>query len=215
MNSFSKIKLKICGMREAGNITAVAALKPDYLGFIFYPGSPRFVGADFVLPEGLSAEIKKVGVFVNEPVTQILKAAEKYKLHLIQLHGNEDPDLCQELRDHGLSVIKVFAIDDATDFEDTKQFAPFSDYFLFDTKGKYFGGNAKTFNWEVLRKYDQQKPFFLSGGLSEENIEGIGDLKEMNLHAADLNSGVEFSTAVKDVSKIMSVKNKLYSMSES
>jgi phosphoribosylanthranilate isomerase len=215
MNSFSKIKLKICGMREAGNIRAVAALKPDYLGFIFYSGSPRFVGTDFVMPEGLTPEMKKVGVFVNEPVAQILDAAGKHKLDLIQLHGNEDPDLCQELRDHGLPIIKVFAIDDTSDFADTKRFAPFSDYFLFDTKGKYFGGNAKTFNWDILRKYDQQKPFFLSGGLSERNIEGLAGLKEMNLHAADLNSGVEFSAAVKDVSKIISVKNKLYSMSES
>ena len=127
------------------------------------------------------------------------------KLDFVQLHGNESPAQCDELKATGLGVIKVFSIDDDFNFELTKPYRKVVDYFLFDTKGKYYGGNAKTFNWKILERYDQEIPFFLSGGLSPENVNALGDIVKMNLHALDLNSGVEISPGLKDIEKIRTI----------
>ena len=187
------------------NITAVASLRPQYLGFIFYPKSPRFVGESFDIPANLPASIKRVGVFVNESNAVIIAKSQSLKLDLVQLHGNESPEQCDELKATGLGVIKVFSVDDDFNFDLTKPYREVVDYFLFDTKGKYYGGNAKTFNWKILRQYDQEVPFFLSGGLSPDNVNTLGDIQKMNLHALDLNSGVEISPGIKDLEKIKTV----------
>lgn len=192
-------------MRDHENIAAVASLRPHYLGFIFYPKSPRFVGESFDIPANLPASIKRVGVFVDETNTVIRAKSKLLKLNLAQLHGNESPALCDELKAAGLGVIKVFAIDDDFNFELTKPYRDVVDYFLFDTKGKFYGGNAKTFDWKVLAKYDQEVPFFLSGGLSPDNVNTLGDIREMNLHALDLNSGVEISPGLKDLKKVETI----------
>jgi phosphoribosylanthranilate isomerase len=199
------IAIKICGMRDGENIMAVALLRPQYMGFIFYPKSPRFVGESFDIPANLPASIKRVGVFVSESNDVIIGKSKSLKLDLVQLHGNESPAQCDELKATGLGVIKVFSIDDAFNFESTKPFREVTDYFLFDTKGKYYGGNARTFNWKILDKYDQEVPFFLSGGLSPDNVNTLGDLQKMNLHALDLNSGVEISPGLKDIEKIRTI----------
>jgi len=192
-------------MRDAENITAIASLGPQYMGFIFYPKSPRFVGESFDLPANLPASIKRVGVFVNESNAVIIAKGKSLKLDFVQLHGDESPAQCEELKTTGLGVIKVFSIDDDFNFELTKPYREVVDYFLFDTKGKYYGGNAKTFKWEILGAYDQEVPFFLSGGLSPDNVNTLGDIQEMNLHALDLNSGVEISPGLKDIEKIKTI----------
>ena len=192
-------------MRDAENIAAVGSLRPQYMGFIFYPKSPRFVGDSFDIPANLPASIKRVGVFVNESNAVIIAKSNALKLELVQLHGNESPAQCDELKATGLGVIKVFSIDDDFNFELTKPYREVVDYFLFDTKGKYYGGNAKTFNWKILGKYDQEVPFFLSGGLSPDNVNALGDIQKMNLHALDLNSGVEISPGLKDIEKIRTI----------
>lgn len=189
------IKLKICGMRDAANIQAVAELRPDYIGFIFYEKSPRFVGEEFMIRD---PKLNAVGVFVNESIQKILEKG----LKIVQLHGDETPSQVDELKDKGLTVIKAFSIDDDFDFARTRSFN--ADYFLFDTKGKYYGGNAKTFNWNKLKEYHQEVPFFLSGGLNADNLKDLYLLKGMNLHAIDLNSGVEDKPGVKNIEKIKS-----------
>jgi phosphoribosylanthranilate isomerase len=103
----------------------------------------------------------------------------------------------------------VFAVDDEMDFSCTKPYRDTCDFFLFDTKGKYYGGNARTFNWTILTKYDQQIPFFLSGGIGPDNVMEVNELKGMNLHAIDINSGVEISPGVKDVGQIIRLKEKI------
>ncbi|MEO7992429.1 MAG: phosphoribosylanthranilate isomerase [Chryseolinea sp.] len=206
-----KVKLKICGMRDANNIVDVASVNPDYLGFIFYSKSPRFVGDDFVLPAKLSPDILRVGVFVNETSSVILDKAKAFNLDYIQLHGDETPSQCGELGQFGLGIIKVFSVGDDFDFEITKFYKKVVDYFLFDTKGKHYGGNASTFNWDLLKQYDQEVPFFLSGGLSPENIEEVSKLNSMNIHALDVNSGVEESPGVKDLQKVKRLNEILYS----
>jgi phosphoribosylanthranilate isomerase len=191
------IKVKICGMKDAVNIKAVAELRPDYMGFICYNKSPRYVGNEFEV----NVDVERVGVFVNESVENILRRNFK----IVQLHGDESPERCEELKEKDIRVIKVFSIDDDFDFKKTKEYEDVADYFLFDTKGKLYGGNSKTFNWKKLEEYDQKKPFFLSGGLNEENIKNINDLKGMNIHAVDLNSGVEDSPGLKNIEKIKSI----------
>jgi phosphoribosylanthranilate isomerase len=199
-----KIKIKVCGMRDSNNITQVAAMSPDYMGFIFYAPSPRYVGKEFSLPDK-AAPINRVGVFVNASNDEIVKQSRAIGFDHVQLHGNESVQQALRLKDLGYKVIKVFSVDDDFEFNKTKQYVPVVDYFLFDTKGKLYGGNAKTFNWKVLSHYDQEVPFFLSGGISPDNVDDISSLQGMNLYALDVNSGVEEAPGLKDLTKLESI----------
>ena len=203
------MKIKICGMCEGNNIEVVAALHPHYMGFIFYPTSPRFVGDDFVMPSAIDKTILKVGVFVNASADEILKLVEKYNLDFIQLHGIESPDDCQAIRDRGYQVIKAFAINEHFDFSSTAEYAEVCDFFLFDTKGKHYGGNAQSFNWDLLQKYKGDKPYFLSGGLTLNNISEALSLTDARIHALDFNSGLELSPGLKDLEKVEEAKHQL------
>jgi phosphoribosylanthranilate isomerase len=187
-------------MRDAVNIKAVEGLRPDYMGFIFYDKSPRYVGEEFAIPVS-----NAVGVFVNETTEKILQKG----MSIVQLHGNESPAQCEELMMKNISVIKVFSIDDDFDFNRTKEYENVADFFLFDTKGKYYGGNNYPFDWNKLEEYNQSKPFFLSGGLNAHNLNNLDLLKGMNLHAIDLNSGVEDKPGMKNIDKIREVIKKL------
>ncbi len=189
-------------MRDAQNILDVAKQQPDFMGFIFYKKSPRYVGDGFEIPEAFPSSISRVGVFVNEEFEKIVSLSKEHKLDYLQLHGNEPVGQVKKLNDLGLKTIKVFSIGDAFDFSITVEYQPYCDYFLFDTKGKYYGGNAKIFGWNQLEKYDQKIPFFLSGGIDPENVSRIGRLKGMNLFALDVNSGVEISPGMKDVNRL-------------
>lgn len=202
--------LKVCGMRDVDNIREVGALAPDYMGFIFYRNSPRYVGEGFTIPDTLPPGIRRVGVFVNESTQEIMETTKNHRLDFVQLHGQEPADQCRKLKDEGVGVIKVFSVDDDTRFKETEEYREAVDYFLFDTKGKYFGGNARRFDWRVISRYDQQVPFFLSGGISPENIAEALALGEYNLAAVDVNSGVEFNPALKDVEKIRTVQKVLH-----
>ena len=204
-----KIKLKVCGMRDDDNIMAVAGAQPDYMGFIFYPQSPRFVGNDFEFLVQLPNSIKKVGVFVNASSEEMLRQAKRLSLDCLQLHGNESVNQCEELKKSEANLIKAFSIGEDFDFDVIKPYQPFVDYFLFDTKGKSYGGNARTFDWTILEKYDQKIPFFLSGGISPYNAADITRLGAMNVHAVDVNSGVEIQPGLKDVVKIEAIKKLL------
>jgi phosphoribosylanthranilate isomerase len=203
------LALKICGMRELQNIREVAALQPDYMGFIFYPASPRFVGYDFKVPTDFPSTIKRVGVFVKTEIHAIIEQAKIHSLDYVQLHSNESVVQCEKVTSAGHGVIKVFSVDEQFDFNTTNQFQHCADYFLFDTKGKYYGGNATSFDWTLLTKYNQQKPFFLSGGIMVDQVAAIQALKGMNIHALDVNSGVEVAPAVKSINQIREFKQAL------
>src|SRR5258706_997293 len=153
-----KLKLKVCGMRDPKNILDVASLNPDYMGFIFYDGSKRYVGSNFSIPEYFPKNIKRVGVFVNESIESILSKVLEHKLDYVQLHGDESVELCNLLKNK-TGVIKVFRVDESFDFNSTSQFSACSDFFLFDTKGENYGGTGRIFNWNLLTNYDQQIPF--------------------------------------------------------
>jgi phosphoribosylanthranilate isomerase len=196
-------------MCDASNIMEVASLQPDYMGFIFYKPSPRYVGEEFNLPDDFPNTTERVGVFVNETTDVIKDLTEKFNLTTIQLHGSESPEQCKSLKEGRLSIIKAFSVDDTFDFDQTEEYKPYVDFFLFDTKGKFHGGNAKRFNWEILKKYHQEIPFLLSGGLTPDNIEEIKALQGMNIYAIDINSGVEVRPGLKNVTAIKEVNELL------
>ena len=168
------MKFKVCGIKY--NPTEVAQLQPDFLGFIFWEPSSRFFEGDVPeLPEGT----KKIGIFVDASLEEVLEKVQTYQLDGVQLHGNETPEYCNSLRHaefvsashHGtpkpvrndvLKIIKVFSIEDDFDFSVLKEYEEVCDFFLFDTKGKLPGGNGYTFDWSVLEKYPSTKPFFLA-----------------------------------------------------
>jgi phosphoribosylanthranilate isomerase len=199
------IKLKVCGMKHAENIRNVAALVPDYMGFIFYHPSPRFVDSLTALPV-VNPKTERVFVFVNETLEKVMNISRLAGVTHVQLHGQESPSMCAALQDQGFTVIKALSIHSDFDFSALKHYNRNVSYFLFDTKGKHPGGNAVRFDWKILERYHQKIPFFLSGGLSEENLDEIELLREMNLYALDVNSGVEISPGVKDINKVESVQ---------
>ena len=127
----------------------------------------------------------------------------------MQLHGDEKPQVAHKLKDEGITVIKVFSVDDEFDFSVTRPYLNYADYFLFDTRGKLFGGNAQRWNWSKLNEYDQEKPFFLSGGIGVENIGEVASLSGMNIHCIDVNSGVESAPGIKDPAKVDAIKRKI------
>ncbi|MFZ1809083.1 MAG: phosphoribosylanthranilate isomerase [Cyclobacteriaceae bacterium] len=195
-------------MRDHTNILDVASAAIDFMGFIFYKASLRYVGEGFSIPDGLCPSIKKVGVFVNEEVDVIDDLVIKHQLDFVQLHGDESPAQCQKLKEKGIGVIKVFSVDNDFDFSTTNTYQPHVDYFLFDTKGKSRGGNGIAFNWSVLEKYKGTTPFFLSGGIDPDNVNDVLRLNHEQLFAIDVNSGIESAPGSKDLSKLsLLIKN--------
>lgn len=199
------MKLKICGMKYPENILEVGTLLPDYMGFIFWEKSARYF--DGIIPE-LPKSIKKVGVFVNAPLEEILDKIEKYDLQAVQLHGDESVEFCETLKKNIpnlTDVIKVFSILDTFDFAILNSYENVCDFFLFDTKGKLPGGNGTTFDWEVLKKYPLTKPFFLSGGIGIEEIKKLVETlhcnvftKNLPVYAIDVNSKLEIEPGLKN-----------------
>ena len=206
-----KAGLKICGMKYPDNLQAVAALQPDYLGFIFYPKSKRYM-ADTLSPEvvkALPASIHKVGVFVNAEPGDILAQADSYGLDVLQLHGDESPEQCAALQGKGYTIVKAFGINEHVDFSRLVPYASVVDYYLFDTKGPAYGGHGITFDWSVLQQYDKHKAFFLSGGIGLEEIEALKKLKDFPLHAIDVNSRFEEEAGLKNINLLNQLQKQL------
>ena len=184
-------------MRELENIQQLAALPIDYMGFIFYAKSPRHVTQ--VLELDLPTHIRKVGVFVNANTEVIKNAVVENKLNSVQLHGQESPAECAEIRMMGLEVFKAFGIDVGFDWGSLQAYLPHVDYFLFDTKSPEHGGTGRTFDWDVLKAYPYDKPYFLSGGLALENIAQAAAINNPRLIGFDLNSKFEIAPGLKNI----------------
>jgi len=192
--------IKICGMKFSENILAVSALKPDFMGFIFYTKSPRYAEPlDISVLNSLPESIKKIGVFVNEDIEDILTIVYKYNLDGVQLHGSENVDVCKKLKDSGLLVIKAFPVTDANNFKVTKAYEGACDYFLFDTKTDAFGGSGLKFNWNILSGYKGETPFLLSGGIAPDDEEAILKIEHPKFFGIDLNSKFEVKPGLKNV----------------
>jgi phosphoribosylanthranilate isomerase len=193
------MKWKVCGMREPENIQEVAACGPDFMGFIWAPKSPRYVGPDFVIPT-LPAKTKSVGVFVNETTDHIIALSKKAGFSVVQLHGEESQSEIAALKAAGLQVIKAISVGSAADFDLKDQ----PDFYLFDTKkGTQVGGTGEHFDWSLLAHYQLDIPYFLAGGLSAEDVEEAKKLS--GLYALDFNSKLEVSPGLKDIEKVKEI----------
>tara|TARA_B110000046_G_scaffold67527_1_gene75551 strand:- start:486 stop:1181 length:696 start_codon:yes stop_codon:yes gene_type:complete len=229
------MKIKVCGMKYIENIQDVAALQPDYLGFIFYEKSKRnFEG---IIPELLNS-IKKTGVFVNEYPEILISLVEEYRLDAIQLHGDESLEYVTELKrqlaerralfieenkhqrkkknkhfiaEKEVEIIKVFGIKDDFNFAVLKPYLDVVDFFLFDTKGKERGGNGVKFDWAILEKYPFEKPFFLSGGIGLQDMDEIQKIinSDLLIYALDVNSKFESAPGKKNVKELKKFKEGL------
>jgi len=191
-------------MRDPENISGVITALPEYLGFIFFPKSKRFVGFE-TLPEVLSIipdSVKKVGVFVDETFEKVSETAQQRNLNVIQLHGHETPAFCQQIKDSGITIFKAFSVDDQFDFEILNAYSGVCDYFLFDTKGHLPGGTGQKFNWQLLENYKGDVPFFLSGGIGPNDLEALLQFRHPLLFGIDINSGFEISPGMKNVEKV-------------
>ena len=205
------MKLKICGMRESVNVSKVIALKPDYMGFIFYPESSRFVGdLEYnIISLVKSQGIEPVAVFVNASMETMIQTCTWYGFTHVQLHGDETPQTCEVLRTKGLQVIKAFSVADSSDLKKTAVYENCCDYFLFDTKTALSGGSGRHFDWDLLKDYSGTKPFFLSGGIGVDDAEKVKAFYHPLLLGIDLNSRFETEPAVKEVGLLKCFINQL------
>ncbi|MEM6843050.1 MAG: phosphoribosylanthranilate isomerase [Bacteroidota bacterium] len=207
------MKLKICGMKYADNLQEVTALQPDYLGFIFYEKSPRYVASSLSSDElmAIPEQIQKVGVFVNATSEYMLQEAERFGLNGLQLHGDEPPEHCQKLKDAGYFVIKVFRLGNGYfDFSQLMAYEAYVDYFLFDTQTPNYGGSGHTFDWSQLEEYTLTTPFLLSGGISLENLEEALELDHPQFTGLDVNSRFEIEPGRKDIDRLQKLVNKIH-----
>lgn len=199
-------------MRNPDNIQALAALKPDYMGFIFYDKSKRYAGSlSALFVNGLPADIKRTGVFVDEEIKEVVLRVQEYGLNALQLHGAETADYCRDLKAllPGVEIIKAFGISEGFDFRGLAAYVSFVDYFLFDTQTLGHGGSGKMFNWKLLDKYNLDIPYFLSGGIGPESLDELTSINDNRLYAIDVNSRFELEPGLKDIELLKDFKNKL------
>ena len=202
------MELKVCGMKYEENILEVAELRPDFMGFIFYPGSKRYFAGE--IPE-LPPSIRKIGVFVNEDLEQVLETISKHDLAGVQLHGEEDPGYCRALMEavdepEDFFLVKVFRLKDSIDFDSLLPYEGLCSCFLFDTLGEQRGGTGEKFNWEVLKGYPHSTPYLLSGGIGPDDLESLerflGSEFAASCLGVDVNSRFEESPGLKNTEQL-------------
>jgi phosphoribosylanthranilate isomerase len=207
------MNLKVCGLTTKKQLLQLEGINVDYAGFIFHKNSPRYAGDTLEGEDltGMDLDIKKVGVFKNDTHEYILEMIDKYELDMVQLHGEEDPELCADLSEE-VEVIKAFAIDENTKSIDAL-IAPYDavcDYYLFDTKvGNTTGGTGKKFDWEKLKKSKIEKPFFLSGGIGPDDVALVKSFKHPDYFGVDVNSLFEKEPGVKDMGLVLGFSKSL------
>jgi phosphoribosylanthranilate isomerase len=199
----SGIKIKVCGITQMEQFKELNTLGVDYVGFIFYPQSKRYAGESrFNQSEllRLKTNAKVTAVFVNPTMEDIKTAVSAMpNISTIQLHGNESPILCNDLKKK-YTIIKAFNVDD--DFNFTKTITPYKncvDYFLFDTKTPDHGGSGIKFDWSIFKNIVIGKPFFLSGGISNDDIKAIQSFKHPHFYGIDINSKFEIEPGIKNI----------------
>ncbi|MDR4890884.1 MULTISPECIES: phosphoribosylanthranilate isomerase [unclassified Chryseobacterium] len=216
INSNLLPKLKVCGLTKPEQIQELISMRVDFLGFIFYEKSLRYVLNHLSLEEISTINHQgKVGVFVNEELDIIVKIVQHADLNFVQLHGDESNDFILGLRQKlnpKVGIIKVIRIGNIDSDNKDKIAQTLSSnlqpvtYYLFDTDSKAFGGTGKQFDWNILNDFTIPLPYFLSGGISEENIRNTETLKKRPF-ALDINSKFETEPGNKDIDRIKKFKN--------
>lgn len=192
-------------MREPRNIAEVSSLSPDFMGFIFYPPSPRYCGdMDPDVVRSLHSDIVAVAVTVDMTEREILSLVGRYGFRAIQLHGNESPGLCRRLRDRGLFVIKAIPVKDRDRLDIVMGYEDVADLLVLDTATASKGGSGKKFDWNILAEADIRTDFLLSGGIGAGDADAIAVLEHPHLAGIDLNSRFEVSPGLKDVAMLRS-----------
>jgi phosphoribosylanthranilate isomerase len=195
--------IKVCGLTNNTESRAIARLQGvGLLGFIFYERSPRYTESTF------QTDKKKVGVFVDAPIEYVVNQANNHNLDILQLHGNESPEYIRQLPDN-IEIIKAFGIASEADLEKTVDYHGIVPYFLFDTKSNVHGGTGKAFDWNVLKAYNGNTPFLLSGGIGPESINILRQFKHPKLAGYDINSCFETAPKVKDAALVAQFINDL------
>jgi phosphoribosylanthranilate isomerase len=204
------MNIKICGITEMKQLQQLDGLDIDFAGLVFYKDSPRYIGDKLSKKEVKNADfdLKKVGVFVNPEMIDVLDAIDDYGLEVVQLHGDESAQMCEDLSSE-VEVIKAFRVTDGTDID--KMVAPYDgvcDYYLFDTGGlkESFGGTGQQFDWSILTRAKIEKPFFLSGGIGPEDAARVKAFKHPDFFGVDVNSRFEKSPGVKDMASVLYFK---------
>lgn len=204
------MKIKVCGLTDGKQIKSLEEMGVDYTGLIFFEGSPRYVekGSNSIpAPAGS----KRIGVFVNEKQDLISRKIEQYQLKAVQLCGEEDPELCSALM-RDVEVIKVVHVGDADDVRRMRRYEGHCDYFLLDTRSDKYGGSGKKFDWAVLAENKIIQPFFLSGGIDEDDFDAIASIQHPLLYGVDINSRFETSPGIKDINKVERFIKKIKSL---
>lgn len=211
MTNKSNLIIKVCGMRDADNIQAVDSLAPvDWMGFIFYPPSPRFVSHR---PAVMPNRCKRAGVFVDAATEEIIDHQSLYSLDIIQLHGHETGDYCRQLRStlpEGTSIIKTVQVFSPDDILQTAPFEGLTDFLLFETRCDSYGGSGQQFDWDMLHLYQGTTPFILSGGIGPSDTAKVQAFSHPMLAGIDLNSKFETAPAVKDIQTLTSFIDSLH-----
>lgn len=195
----SSIRIKVCGMTRFSNIMEVAGLNPDYMGFILYDKSPRYVSLKTAeeLAKHIPRHIKKTAVLVNEPVGNAIQIAKSGIFDFIQLHGNENAEYCKLLSRHA-GIIKVFQVSESLP-SNISEYSGLASLFLFDTAGANYGGAGRKFNHSILKSYPSDTKYLLAGGISADDSEYIRSIHSDNMEGVDLNSRFETEPGIKDI----------------
>lgn len=203
--------IKVCGMRQLPNIEEIARLSPDYMGFIFYPGSKRYVGESFKFDVSTLKQvgIKPVAVFVNASTETVKAVVHEFGFNVVQLHGNESPEYCKMLKETGVVVWKVFGVGSSFKPERTVLYKDVCDNFLFDTSSTDHGGTGKKFDWKTLQEVRFQKPFILSGGIAPDDVDAVKAFEHPDFAGIDINSRFELEPGLKDTSLVKNFIEKL------
>lgn len=203
-------KIKVCGMKDPGNVTELVQLNPDYIGFILYEKSPRYITLKTAenLVKNIPDSVQRVGVLVNMPIEEALTIARTGVFDILQLHGDESPDYCRQLSEN-VNIIKAFGVSDRLpEFIETYQ--PFCKMFLFDAAGSVFGGTGKKFDHSILAGYNLDKQYLLSGGISENDASELRNYPD-RMAGVDLNSRFEVCSGIKNIIKLKEFIEKIRS----
>jgi len=191
--------VKVCGITDIDQFKWLDKHEIDMIGLNFYPKSKRYIEQ---LPlRGYKTKSKKVGVFVNPSLSEVLSKCKEFYLDMVQLHGYESAEFCDIIA-HEVPVIKAFGINDDFDFAELEPYLELATYFLFDTKSSGYGGSGKKFKWEKLNEYKFKTPFLLSGGITLKDIPQILGIDHSSLAGIDVNSGFEKSPGIKNLKNI-------------
>ena len=197
--------IKVCGMREPDNISQVATTGIQWMGMIFWPRSSRWAN-DLSVAHAIPAGIRRVGVFVDQPVVEMAAIADSCRLDIIQLHGHESVEclarLRQSLTHPSVQLMKAISIADEKDIEQVAQYDKVADWLLFDTKCNTVGGSGRKFRWDILENYHGSTPFLLSGGIGPEDIPQLKQFHHPQWKGIDLNPRFETAPGRKDEKRL-------------